>query len=175
MLNVRNVFKQFQRIGGGEIEDVVDAVSLVADGESFGIVATAAAEFAGDVNIGQEIHFDAAQAFALAGFAAATFDVEAEAARLVAAFAGFRKHGEKLAYRGEDTGVGGGIGTRSATDGGLIDLDDFVDVLDTENHFVCAGRFLRAIEFLGEGAIEDVVDEGGFTGTGDTGDDREQA
>src|ERR1700727_1189192 len=33
-----------------------------------------------------------------------------------------------------------------------------------------AGRFARAIEFLGESAVEDVVNEGAFAGAGDAGD-----
>src|ERR1700728_2572890 len=38
-----------------------------------------------------------------------------------------------------------------------------------------AGRFARAVEFLGEGAVEDVVDEGTFAGAGDAGDHRHDA
>src|SRR5882724_7680756 len=37
------------------------------------------------------------------------------------------------------------------------------------------GRFGRTIEFLRESAIKNVVDESGFTGAGNAGDDREQA
>src|SRR5882762_1065726 len=149
-------------------------MALEADGQRFGIVAAAAADFASDVNIGQKIHFDAAQAVALAGFAAAAFYVEAEAAGAVAAFAGFGEHGEKLADGGEDAGVSGGIGARGAADGCLVDLDNFVDLIGANDFAVGAGRFLRAIEFLGEGAIEDVVDQGGFAGAGDAGDYGEQ-
>src|SRR6267154_262052 len=114
----------------------------------FRIVAAAAADFAGDVYIGEKIHFDAAQAIALAGFAAPAFYVEAEAAGAVAAFAGFGEHGEKLANGGEDAGVGGGIGARGAADGGLVDLDDFVDLIGADDFAMGAGRLLRAIEFL---------------------------
>ena len=90
---------------------------LVADGERFGIVAAAAANFAHHVNIRQKIHFDAAQAIPLAGFAAAALDVEAEAAGAVAALARFRQHGVKIANVGKHPGVGGGIGAGSASDG----------------------------------------------------------
>src|SRR5882762_7535553 len=150
-------------------------MALEADGQRFGIVAAAAADFASDVNIGQKIHFDAAQAVALAGFAAATFYVEAEAAGTVAAFAGFGEHGEQLANGREDTGVGGGIGARGAADGGLVDLDNFVDLICADDFAMRAGRFLRAIEFLREGAVKNVVDQSGFAGAGDAGDYGEQA
>ncbi len=68
-----------------------------------------------------------------------------------------------------------GIRARGAADGGLIDLDDFVDVLGADNFAVRGGRFGGAIEFLRERAIENVVDESGFSGAGDAGDDGEQA
>src|SRR5260221_9900855 len=150
-------------------------MAFEAHGKGFGIVAAAAADFAGDVNIGKKIHFDAAQAIALAGFAAAAFDVEAEAAGTVAALARLREHGEKLTNGGEDAGVGGGIRTRGAADGGLVDLDDFVDLVSADDFAMRSRRLLRTIEFLGEGAVENVIHEGGFAGAGNSGDHREQA
>ncbi len=101
--------------------------------------------------------------------------VEAEAAGAVAALARFREHGEEIANGREDAGVGGGIRPRRAADGGLIDFDDFVDVLGTDNFAVRGGRFGGAIEFLCERAVKNVVDECGFSGPGDAGDDGEQA
>ena len=58
------------------------------------VVAASAAHIAGDIDIGQEIHFDALQAVALAGLAAAAFYVETEAAGFVAALARFGQHGD---------------------------------------------------------------------------------
>src|SRR4029077_11548861 len=100
--------------------------------------------------------------------------VEAETAGTVAALARFGEHGEQLANGGEDAGVGGGIGARGAADGGLIDLDDFIDLLPTHDLAMRAGRFLGAIELLREGAVKNVIDEGGFAGAGDAGDYGEQ-
>src|SRR5712672_3637942 len=86
LLNLRNVFKELERVHGLHVQDVADRVALEAHCESFGIVTPPAAYFAHHVNIGQEIHLDAAQAITLASFAAAALDVEAEAAGLVATF-----------------------------------------------------------------------------------------
>src|SRR6266852_2519523 len=175
LLNLRNLVEQLQGFGGRKVQDVGNGMALETHGQRLGIVAAAAADFAGDVNIGKKIHFDAAETIALAGFAAASFDVEAEAAGTVAALARFGEHGEQLANGGENAGVGGRVGARGAADGSLVDLDDFVDLIGADDFAVRAGRLLGAIEFLGEGAIEDVVDEGGFAGAGNAGDDREQA
>ena len=98
-----------ERFLDGHVENVGDGIALVAHGERFGIVAATAADFAGYVHIRQKIHFDAAEAIALAGFAAPAFYVKAEAAGAIAALARFGKHGEKLANRREDAGVRRGI------------------------------------------------------------------
>src|SRR6266849_1478415 len=150
-------------------------MAFVADGEGFGIVAAAAANFTHHVDVGKKIHFDAAEAVALAGFAASALHVEAEAAGAIAALARFGKHGEEIAYRSENTGVGGGIGTRGASDGCLIDFDDFVDLVGAQDFAMRRGRFRRAIELLCERAIKNVIDERGFAGAGNTGDDEEHA
>src|SRR5260370_28543592 len=104
-------------------------MALVADSERFRIVAAAAAHFAHHINVRKKIHFDAAEAVALAGFAAAAFHVEAETARAVAALARFREHGEEVADGRENAGVSSGIRARGGADGGRVDLDDCVDLL----------------------------------------------
>src|ERR1700720_2367937 len=116
-------------------------MSLVPHGKRLGVVAAAAADFAGDVHVGEKIHFDTAQPVALAGFAAAALHVEAEAARLVAALARFREHGEEFADRREDAGVGRGIRARRAADGRLIDLDHLVDLCRAFDRAERAGAF----------------------------------
>ncbi len=148
---------------------------FVTDGQRFRIIAAAAAHFAHHVNVRKKIHFDAAQAVALARFAAPALHVEAEAAGAVAALARFRKHGEEIADGREDAGVSGGIRARGAADGSLIDLDDFVDLIGAEDFPMSGGGFRRAVEPLRERAIENVVDECGLAGTRNACDDGEQS
>src|SRR5271168_4661898 len=87
LLYLRDVFEQFQRIDGLQVQNVTDGMTFITHRERFGVVTLAAANLAGHVDVRQEIHFDAAQAVALAGLAAAPFDVKAEAPRLITAFA----------------------------------------------------------------------------------------
>ena len=60
---------QFARYGGdgiekfagffdGHVEDLADVFAFVLDFEGFAVVAFAVADFAGDVHVGQEVHFD---------------------------------------------------------------------------------------------------------------------
>ena len=170
-----DVLEDGQRVFDREIEDVGDGVAVEFYGEGFLVVAATVADLAEDIYVGQEIHFDAALTFALAGFAASALHVEAEAAGLVSALARFGQHGEEVADGGEDSGVGGGVGARRAADGRLIDLDNFVELLSAVDGFVCAGFFAAAVEFLGERTIEDVVDECRLSGAGDSRDDGHDA
>src|SRR5690606_35608262 len=96
------------------------------DVERLAVVALAVADVAGDVDVGQEVHFYLDDAVALAGLAAAALDVEGEAAGLVAAGFRLRQAGEPVADRREGAGIGGGVGARRAADRRLVDVDDLV-------------------------------------------------
>src|SRR5579863_5229917 len=143
-MNRGNVFYDFQGVFDGHVQQIGDGMAFVTNREGFGVVAFAAADFAGYINVRKKIHFDAAVAISLASFAAAAFHVEAEASWTISALAGFRKHGKKIAYGRENTAVCRRIRTRSAAYGGLIDLDNLIDVLDSFDGDVRAGFFHRA-------------------------------
>ena len=167
--DLRDVVEHGQRVFDGEIEDVGDGVAVELDRERLLVVAPAVADFAEDVDVGQEVHLDAALAVALAGFAAASGDVEGEAAGLVAALARLGQHGEEVADGGEDAGVGRRIGARRAADGRLVDADGLVDLVEALDACVFARLFARAVEFAGQRAVEDVVDQRALAGAGDAG------
>src|SRR5205807_3631801 len=139
------------------------------------IVAAPAAHFAGDENVGQEVHLDAPLPLSPAGLAAPALDVEAEAAGPVASLARFGQHGVELADGREEAGVSGGIRARRAADGRLIDDDDLVDVLRPRDGAVRARLLDSAIELFRQGAVEDVADQGGFPRTRDAGHDGQDA
>src|SRR5262249_37488935 len=77
------VLEQAHRVGDGGLEDVGDSASLPVSPQRRVVVAPAAADLAGDVDVGQEVHLDLADAVPLAGLAAAAAHVEREAAGLV--------------------------------------------------------------------------------------------
>src|SRR5690606_40518235 len=88
--------------------------------ERLAVVALAVADVAGHVHIRQEVHLDLDDAVALAGFTAATLDVEREAARLIAARLGLRQSREPVADVGECAGIGRRVRARRAPDRRLI-------------------------------------------------------
>src|SRR4029077_6333542 len=175
LLDLRDILEHRQSFLDGEIEQVRDGIFFVVHGERLGVVPAAAADFAGDVNIRQEIHLDAAQAVALARLAAPALDVEAEASGTVTALAGLGQHGKKLADGRKDAGVGGRIGARRAADGRLVNLNHLVQMLEAGDGAMLAGLLAGAIELGRKSAVENVVHESGFSRAGNAGDDDEQA
>ena len=151
-------------------EDFGDALALVLNFERVAIVALAAAYFAGDVNVGQEMHLDADDAVALAGFAASALDVEGKASRPVAAHPRFRQLREQLADMREQAGIGRGIGSRRAADRALIDVNHLVEMLDALDALVCAGALAAAVELLRQRAMERIEHQCRFARAGNAGD-----
>ena len=111
----------------------MDVAVAIADLERLAVVAAAAAHIARDVDIGQEMHFDADQSIALAGFAASAADIEAEAPGIVAAGTRLRDLRIQLADHGEEPRVGSRIRARCATDRILIDIDDALEALEARD------------------------------------------
>ena len=126
------------------------------------IEALAVADVAGHVDIRQELHFDAQLALALAGLAAAAVHVEGEAPGLVAAHLALRQLGEELADLVEHAGVGARIGARRAPDGGLVDVDDLVEMLDAVDALVFAGLGARAHQLVRQGVVQHLGHQGGL-------------
>ncbi len=141
------------------VEHLGDRLALVVDLQRLPVVAGAVAHLAGDVDVGQEVHLDLDGAVAGARLAAPALDVEAEAPGLVAAHLGLGRGREQLAHVVEDAGVGGRVGARGAADRRLVDVDDLVDLVHAVDPRVAARHRARPVELLGQGVVEDVVDQ----------------
>jgi hypothetical protein len=76
------------------------------------------------------VHFDALETISLAFLTPPAFHIEAEAACFVASQLRLRCCGEEIADISKDAGVGRWITARCTTDGGLVDDDRFVEMLD---------------------------------------------
>src|SRR5262249_10612929 len=118
-----------------------------------------AADVARDVQVGQEVHLDPAQALALARLAPAPLHVEAEAAGGIAPDLGLAGPGEDLAALVEDPGIRRGGGAGPAPDRRLVDLDQLVDRVEPFDPRVRPGPRARLAQRPAHGAGEDLVDE----------------
>ena len=128
------------------IEHVGDRLAFVEDFERLAIVAFALAGIARDVDVRQEVHLDLDKAVAGAFFAAATLDVEAEPPRLVPARLRLGQSGEPVANIGEGAGIGGGVGSRGAANGRLVDVDYLVEMFQPAQAVMRARHQPRTVQ-----------------------------
>src|SRR5206468_4103367 len=103
---------------------------------------------------------------ALAGLAAAAFNIERETSGFVAAGSRLRQHRVELAYRREQASVGRRIRSRSTTDGRLVDLDDLVDKLESLDPIIFERLDGRLIYVSIQRRIKYFLDQRRFTGPG---------
>ena len=162
--------------GDGHVHDIADAAVVVFDFERGVVVAEPAAIGADHVASGEEGHFVVDDPVAAAGFAAAAFGIEGEAAGGVAADLGGGERGEERADFVEDLDVSAWGAAAGFADGGLVDLvDRFETVGSCEGRAADEGFGGRAFEFE-EGAdarVEDAAHERAFAAAADAGDDGE--
>src|SRR5690606_27567534 len=113
------------------------------------VVSLPFAHFTGDVNIRQEMHLDLDNPVTAAGLAAAALHVEAEPSLLVSPHLGLGGGREDLPNIVEDAGVGGRVGPGGAADGGLIDVDHLVQIVDPHDLVMGAGAPICRVRTAG--------------------------
>src|SRR4029077_2911949 len=168
--DLRHVLEELDPLLDRHLQHVGDVLALEANLERLAVVAFSVALLAGHVDVRQEVHLDLDLAVALANLAAAALDVEAEAARLVAARPRLLGLGKELADVVEDAGVGGRVGARRAPDRRLVDVDDLVDLAEPVDPVVGAGPQLRLVQPVGDRVVQGLVDQGRLARAGDAGD-----
>ena len=184
---LRRRVEELHRFAHGELQGFVDVAAVVLDLEDAALVARAAAVFADELDVGEELHLDGDGAIALARFAAAARDVEREMSGGVAALFGFAGGSEQAADDVERLEIGDGVRARRAADRRLVDHDGAGDAVGAFDLF--AGQLgAGSVERLGgvvelgvvvglagfvqrfERAEHHVVDERRFARAGDAGD-----
>ena len=171
----RYLRKEFVRLGDRHVQHFGDVLAAVADFQRLLVEASPVALFAGHIDIRQKAHLQLAHAIPPARLAAAALHVEAETPRRVAARLrpfGLRK---QLADVGEEPHVGRRVRTRGAPDRRLVDLDDLIDQLVARQLPELPRLRLRMVEAAHQFALERLVDQRRFSGTGDARDDGERA
>src|SRR5690606_19845506 len=114
------LFEEFQRFFYGEVEDVIDILSVVFNFQDFGLEAFSMACFALEEDIGHKLHLDFDLTFTLASFASPTFHVERKVGGLVAPLNRKGLVSIKLAYNVVCLYITDGIGSGRFSDRVLI-------------------------------------------------------
>ena len=132
------MFKEGQGLFHRHIQHIIDTLSLIFDFQGLPVIALAAADFAGHIDIRQEMHLDLQDTVSAAGLTAAALHVEAETAFLVASRFGIRRGRKEISDQIKDSRIGRRVGTGCPSDRGLVDIDDLVQLLQTQNIFMLA-------------------------------------
>ena len=162
--------EEFQRVFHRHVQHIGDALALELHFQRFAVIACALALFAGDIDIRQEVHLDFDQPITAARLAPPALDVEAEAAWLIPARAAFREPCKPIPDVGKSPGVSGWIGTRRAANGGLVNIDHLVEILQPFDLFMLARNNPRAIERPRGGGVERIDCEARFARAADARD-----
>ena len=116
------------------------------------------------------MHLYLDHAVTFAGFAAPTLHVKRETTGPITTLLGGRGLGEDFPNGGKHPGVSGRVGARRATNRALVDIDDFVEMLQTFNRVMLSRLGMRPVNFAGRRGIERLVHQGGFARARNTGD-----
>src|SRR5207253_6470924 len=112
-------------------QHVADALLASQDGQRLRVETAPAAHIAQNLHVREKAHLDGLHALAFAGLTAPAGRVEREAARGVAANAGFGGPGIDAADLVPEADVGGGAGAWRLADGCLVDFQNTIEVLET--------------------------------------------
>ncbi len=159
----------------GHGEDVGDIFSAIADFERLAIIALALTSFTGNPDVREEVHVDPDRAATHAFLTAAAFDIEAEAARFVAALAGDRELPEEVAHEIKGAGVSRRIRAGALAEWALINDDHFFKVVQSFDALMRTGGGFCAMKVTGEGFAKDAIDQGRLTTSAGPGDADELA
>ena len=159
-----------QRLLHRHIQHIIDAFSFVFYLQSLPVIPFSVTYLAGHVHIRQEMHFNFDNAVSAAGLAAAALYIEAEAAFFVSPGFGVSGGGKQIPDHIEHAGIGGRIRPGSAANGGLIDVDYLVQLLQSPNAFMLSGNGPRPVQVSCQAFVKNFIDQGTFPGTGYAGD-----
>ena len=173
--NAWMIFKKWYRFVHRHVQYIGNILSLIPDFQGLPVVPGAMAYFAGYVYIRKKLHFNFNNAIAVAGLAAAAFDVEAESSRFVSPHFGFRSLAEKLPDIIENAGIGGRIRSWRAADGLLVNVDNLIHIFRPFHGIVLSFGIGGMVLDIGQPLIKDFIHQGTLAGARLTGNHSESS
>ena len=125
-MGLGNVGKEVHGFFYGHIQHFGNVFIFVFHLQGFPIVSGSLADIALHIDIGQKVHGNHIHPLPAAGFTAPPFDIKGKLPRFVASGFGGGSQSKGLANHIKHPCVGSGIGTGRASNGRLIDDDEFI-------------------------------------------------
>ena len=136
VVDMGNHIEELESFFDSHFQNIMDVFPLVGDGKGFGVKPFSIAERARCPHIIHKVHIKTNLSHPSAFGAGSFLDIEAKPAGLKACCLAFGKFCEEISDIIEDFDVGTRIGTRSSSNGSLIDGNDLVKMLQSMNCFV---------------------------------------
>src|SRR5699024_5662541 len=127
------------------------------------------ANFTLNIHIGQEVHFDLQSTVARTGFTTSTFNIEGEPTGFIPANFGFLGISEKVPHMIEDSRISSSIGTRRPTNRRLINVYDFIQLIQTIYATVPSRDMSSAVALIGQYFVQDLIEDRKSVGQGSSG------
>ena len=165
----RSLPEEGQRFRHGEGENVRDGLPFIANFEGGLVIAGAVAFWTGKVQVREKLHLHFLKSVARAALTAARTGIERKISGLNPCQLPIRGRGEELPDEIKGAEVNDGCGPRGAGQGALVH-DPRIGELFRASERTQGGRVLLALDAEGPGEVlvEDIVDEGGLAGPGNT-------
>ena len=148
------------------VQDFIDIASLVPYLQRLSVIAVSMADFAGDIYIRKEVHFNLDDTVSGTCFTPAALDIEGEAAFLITPCFCVIRTREQITDLVKNTCISGRIGSWRAPDRALVDADHLVQFAIPCNGVMLSHHLMGAIQFIGERLIEDLIDQRTLSRTG---------
>ena len=152
-----NILKKCHSLLHSHIQHVEYILPLIFDLKGFSVVAFSAADFTGDVNIGEEVHLYFNDSVTAAGFTSAALHIEAEPSFFITPCLGILCGSKQIPYHIKYAGISSRIGTGRTPDRGLINIDHLIQLLYAFNAFVLPGNGPRPVQIPGQSLIQDLI------------------
>ncbi len=165
-----HILEKRQRLLHGHIQHIVDTLALVFHIQGFPVITFSAADFAGHIYIRQKVHLDLDDAVTAAGFTASALHIEAESSLVVTFGLGIRRGSKQIPDHVKHSGIGGRVGSGRASDGRLVYVDHFIQLLHALNAPVFSRNHPGPVKIPGQMFIQYLVHQRALARTGDTGD-----
>ena len=159
-VNAWLVLEELAGLAYRHIKNLRDGFALIMHLQRIAVVACTVANLAGNVNVRQKVHFYLIHAVALAGLAASSLHVKAEASGLIAAQLRLVGLAEQLADKVKDAGIGCRIGARCASNRGLVDVDDLIRIFYALDAVVLRSSQTRTVELGSQSVVENIIYQG---------------
>src|SRR5690606_13930786 len=141
------------------VQYIGNRLALEAYLQGLAVVSLALTGFTRHMNIREKLHLDQAKSRTFTRFAAPTLHIQCKPSGLVPTDFGLRKLGEEVPDLREYACVRRGVRTRRSTDRGLIDFNDFVDVVESIDLLVRQRLPARIVEPLIENREQGIMDK----------------